>query len=278
MESKSGIFDARATVKEVGDGSGAGEFEAILSVPSLDRDGEVIDAKAFEPLPPEGIVIHKDHNFSVDSAVAWANVAYQGDQLVARGFFSSDPDSQIVRTKVKEGIIRTMSVGFMDATRKSVDGTPHITGGELLEASFVSVPSNRDAMILSAKSAVGAVESDRARHYKTLDGSLEQRTELLTQAIYSNHADAWYVRIVGTYDDSVIYRINDDATLQASYQFTDGALTLEAGAAVDVAEVLAPAKSAPVPDLAAAPAAADPAQVLTRTAVARAEADALSVL
>ena len=28
-----------------------GSFEVILSAPTLDRDGEVIDAEAFEPLP-----------------------------------------------------------------------------------------------------------------------------------------------------------------------------------------------------------------------------------
>jgi hypothetical protein len=41
----------------------------------------------------------------------------------------------------------------MAATRSDQDGIPHITGAELLEASFVSVPSNREAAILAVKSA-----------------------------------------------------------------------------------------------------------------------------
>lgn len=279
MDKKTGIFDARVVVKEIGDGpNGNGEFEAILSVPTLDRDGEVIDAKAFDPLPVDGIVIHKDHIFSVDTAVAWAGVSYEGDQLKARGYFSSDADSQVVRGKVREGIVRTMSVGFMDATRKSVDGTPHITQGELLEASFVSVPSNREATILSAKSAVAAVAAQGARSYKSLVGSYEERRDQLRDAIQSNHPDAWWVTVLATYDDTVVYQVDDETTYQASYMLSDGSLSLEAGEPVEVAEVLAPAKSAPDPEIAAAPAAVSPADVAVRLAVARAQADAASVL
>lgn len=281
METKSGIFDAAITVKDLGDGdSGNGEFEAVLSVPTLDRDGEVIDGKAFDPLPTDGIVIHKDHVMSVDSAVAWADVSYVGDQLIARGRYGSDPDSQVIRQKVNDRLIRTMSVGFMDATRKNVDGTPHITKGELLEASFVSVPSNRQAVILSAKSAAAAVENGKARTYKRLAGSHEERADQLRDAIQANHPDAWWVTVLATYDDSVVYQVDDETTYQASYMLSDGALSLDAGAPVEVAEVLAPAKSAPDPEnTAAAPApAVSPADVAVRVAVARAQADAASVL
>jgi hypothetical protein len=48
-----------------------------------------------------------------------------------------------------------MSVGFMAASREDRDGIPHITKAELLEASFVSVPSNREAAILAVKAATG---------------------------------------------------------------------------------------------------------------------------
>jgi HK97 family phage prohead protease len=140
------------TVKDAGEGKGHGEFEAILSAPTLDRDGEVVAPKAFDPLP-ESIVIHVDHAFGVKTAVARAVPRYEGDLLLARGFFGSDPDSQAVRQKVKDGIITTMSVGFMNAKREDVDGVPHVIKGELLEASFVSVPSNREALVLAAKAA-----------------------------------------------------------------------------------------------------------------------------
>lgn len=124
-----------------------GEFEAILSIPTVDRDGEVIDALAFEPLPAE-IPIHKFHDFS--SPVAIAVPYYDGEVLKAKGTFDPDPDSQSIRSKVGRSI-RFMSVGFMAASRAEVDGVPHISKAELLEASFVSIPSNREAAVLAVK-------------------------------------------------------------------------------------------------------------------------------
>jgi hypothetical protein len=142
-------------VKALADDDVNGEFEAVLSVPVVDRDGEVVDSRAFEPLPAE-IPIHKFHDFS--APVATAQPFYDGDVLKARGVFDPDPDSQLIRSKVGKSI-RYMSVGFMAATRSDVDGVPHITKAELLEASFVSVPSNREAAILAVK---GHTPSDPA--------------------------------------------------------------------------------------------------------------------
>lgn len=137
-------------VKALGDGDPNGEFEAVLSVPVVDRDGEVIDAGAFNPLPGE-IPIHKYHDFS--APVATAVPFYDGDLLKARGVFDPDPESQAIRQKVGRSI-RYMSVGFMAEPRvNDDDGVPHITRAELLEASFVSVPSNREAAILAVKAA-----------------------------------------------------------------------------------------------------------------------------
>lgn len=124
-----------------------GEFEAVLSVPVVDRDGEVVDAGCFNPLPAE-IPIHKYHDFS--APVATAVPFYDGDILKARGVFDPDSESQAIRQKVGRSI-RYMSVGFMAAERADRDGVPHITRAELLEASFVSVPSNREAAILAVK-------------------------------------------------------------------------------------------------------------------------------
>src|SRR5688572_12553488 len=145
MEKRVALFE----VKAIDGADPHGEFEAILSVPTVDRDGEVVDARCFEPLPAE-IPIHKFHDFS--SPVATATPFYEGDVLKARGTFDPDPESQSIRQKVGRSI-RYMSVGFMAATRADQDGVPHITRAELLEASFVSVPSNREAAILAVKSA-----------------------------------------------------------------------------------------------------------------------------
>lgn len=141
-EKRIALFEVKAVA-----GTKDGEFEAVLSVPVVDRDGEIVDAGAFDPLPTE-IPIHKFHDFS--APVATAQPYYDGDVLKARGTFDPDAESQAIRSKVGKSI-RYMSVGFMAASRTEVDGVPHITRAELLEASFVSVPSNREAAILAVK-------------------------------------------------------------------------------------------------------------------------------
>jgi len=150
MEKRIALFEVKSL--EANDPNG--EFEAILSMPTLDRDGEVIDAKAFEPLPAT-IPIHAFHDFS--SPVAVATPFYDGDILKGSGVFDPDPAAQTLRSKVGRSV-RFMSVGFMATTRKDVDGVPHITKAELLEASFVSVPSNREAAILAVKAHRDAFE------------------------------------------------------------------------------------------------------------------------
>lgn len=154
-----------ADIKEVvvpgGDDSDLkdGEFEAILSMPTVDRDGEVIDSRAFEPLP-DHLTIDIDHEMSVLSTVASGVPRYEGDILKFRGNWASTSVAQDVRALVMDGHIRKMSVAFMNAHREDNedDGRVHITSAELLNAAIVPIPSNREASILAAKAAKAAAE------------------------------------------------------------------------------------------------------------------------
>lgn len=128
-----------------------GGFDVVLSSPSLDRDGEIIDAKVFDPLP-EHITFDIDHGMSTATTVGSGKPFYDGDVLRVKGTFSSIPRAQEVRTLVREGHIKTTSVAFMGAEREEKDGVTHITKAELLNGAFVAIPSNRDALVLSAKS------------------------------------------------------------------------------------------------------------------------------
>lgn len=139
---------AVADVKVAESDNPSGEFEVILSAETLDRDGEIIDAKAFDPLP-DSIPFHAFHDFH--DPIGRAAPYYDGDVLKARGVFASTDRAQEIRTLVTEGVIGHTSVGFMAAVRKENEDTPHVTSGELLEGSFVSVPSNREAAVLAAK-------------------------------------------------------------------------------------------------------------------------------
>lgn len=135
-----------------------GEFDVILSAPTLDRDGEIIDGKVFNPLP-EHITFDIDHGMSTASTVGSGRPYYDGDVLRVKGTFSSRPLAQEVRTLVREGHIRSTSVAFLAAERTEKDGVTHIVKAELLNGAFVAIPSNRDALILSAKSYLEKTDS-----------------------------------------------------------------------------------------------------------------------
>lgn len=151
-EAKAGILNADIKTTD----PMAGTFEAILSAPTLDRDGEVIDARAFHPLP-DHIPIDIDHGMSTASIVGSGTPYYDGDTLMFRGSFASTALGQEVRTLVTEGHVRKMSVAFRQAVREVDEktGQTHIRSGELLNAAIVPIPSNREASILVAK-ALGA--------------------------------------------------------------------------------------------------------------------------
>lgn len=138
--------------------SPTGSFEAILSVPVKDRDGEVIDAGAFNPLPAH-MPIDLDHAMTVEKTVASGRPFYDGDVLKFEGTWASHPLAQMVRGLVDEGHIRTMSVAYMGARYEvdEKDGLPHLRSAELLNAGVVGIPSNREALITASKSYQTAV-------------------------------------------------------------------------------------------------------------------------
>jgi HK97 family phage prohead protease len=178
-----------AEVKAVEGKAMNGEFEAVISAPTLDRDGEVIDTRAFEPLPAS-IPIHAFHDFH--DPVGRAAPYYDASGVLrARGTYASTPRAQEIRTLVAEGVIGHMSVGFMGATRDEKDGQVHITGAELLEASFVSVPSNREAALTLAKEYV---EKAGARNSATDAERLQAIHDLATangaKCVSPDEADA----------------------------------------------------------------------------------------
>lgn len=143
--------EAIATVKDVATKSPQGEFEIVMSTDSVDRDGEIIAKGAFDPLP-ESIPVHAFHDFNDPIGRAVPGYDTQG-RLVGRGFYASTDRAQEIRQLVAEGVIGHTSVGFMAAEREKGEGDiPTITAAELLEVSFVSVPSNRDARVLASKS------------------------------------------------------------------------------------------------------------------------------
>lgn len=141
--------------------SETGGYDIVLSMPTVDRDGEIIDARAFEPLPADRIAIDVDHGMTVLTTVGSGVAEYEGDILMLRDFrFATTPLGKDVQTLVDEGHVSKMSVAFMDAIREvdEADGKPHVRKAELLNAAIVAIPSNREASILAAKAAIALTD------------------------------------------------------------------------------------------------------------------------
>lgn len=259
---------------EDADGDPNGEFDVILSAPTLDRDGEIVDSKIFEPLP-EHLTFDIDHGMSTATTVGSGVPEYLTDgRLRVKGTYSSIPRAQEVRTLVREGHIRTTSVAFMGAVREEKDGVPHIVKAELLNGAFVPIPSNRDSVVLSAKSYAEAVKAGarnstkdserlqsihdlavengatcvtveaekaasstvvRKAHGMTANDLREALDSALRESYGAEDTHVW----VRDYDDSwVVYEVSqpDEYTLfRETYAVTDGVVSL----AGDQSEVVA---------------------------------------
>jgi hypothetical protein len=149
-----------ATIEDAGDSAEKpfGGFVAVASTPSLDRDGDQIGTEEWLDLP-EHITIDSDHGMSVGTTIGSARPFFDAEgRLMIDAAFSSIDRAQEVRTLIKEGHIRTVSVAFL-TDRSKKDGTPR---RELLNVGVVAIPSNRDAVILDAKAAKAESVSDAA--------------------------------------------------------------------------------------------------------------------
>jgi hypothetical protein len=148
-----------------------GSFDVILSAPTEDRDGETLLPGEWKTPLPDRITFDADHGMSVASTVG-SGVPSLNDagELVVSGTYSSLPRAQEVRTLVNEGHINTTSVAFMSEKSTAKGGKQTVTR-ELLNGAFVSVPSNREALVLSSKSGARNSKTD-AGHIQTAHDSL----------------------------------------------------------------------------------------------------------
>jgi hypothetical protein len=86
------------TLKAVDTAEGTGEFEAILSTSSEDRDGEVIASGAFDPLP-ESIPVYYQHDWQQKALPIGRGTPFydEAGSLRIKGYYGSDERAQAVR-------------------------------------------------------------------------------------------------------------------------------------------------------------------------------------
>lgn len=169
-----------ATIKALETDNPNGEFEAILSTSTPDREGESIAAGAFDPLPAS-MPLYVQHDWMEKALPIGRGVpSYVGDMLTIKGTFASTPRAQEVRSLVNEGVIDSMSVGFLNGKRKSIGGQKTVTKGEAFEASFTGVPVNPTATVLASKALAGVKAG--ARNSSTDQGYIQQAHDSLVSA------------------------------------------------------------------------------------------------
>lgn len=257
-----------------------GTFEAILSAPTKDRDGETLLPEEWKQPLPDHITVDIDHQMTVAGTIGSAKpwIDEKGNLRIS-GTFASTTKAQEVRTLMQEGHINRTSVAFMSERTKK-DGVTTVTR-EVLNAAIVAIPANREAVVLSAKGLKAGARNSQsdlehiqaihdhavalgadtgtadAKSYrpagtveKAVAGSYEQRQRAVYDALdvaYRTDQDGKYVYAypTATFDTTVVYRVSGDTDQvgqwQADYTLNDdGTVTLGTPARVNLVEQIVP--------------------------------------
>lgn len=134
-----------------------GTFRVVATDETKDRDGDIITLDGWEiENYLKNPVILANHYYSIENIIGKATKIYaQNNQIIVEGIFSkSNPLGVLAQRLYEEGMLKTVSVGFIGKERQG----EKITKKELLELSFVAVPSNPSAVSLDAKLYEEAIE------------------------------------------------------------------------------------------------------------------------
>lgn len=239
---------AIATVKDTSKDAETfpGTFEVVLSTPEVDRDGESIAVKAFEPLPPH-MSFDIDHGMSVATTVGSGIPRYEGDELKVSGTWSSLPLAQQTRTLVREGHIKYTSVAFMGAEYETKEGVPTIVKAEILNGAFTPIPSNRGAVVVEAKNFVDEKVPNVRPMFKGHGLTASVLSLAIEKAIEEAHGGERVYTFLRDYTDewavfSVYSMKTPNRMLQQNYEVTGN----EAKMTGDAVEVIAKVVYEPV--------------------------------
>jgi len=158
----------------------AGTFEVIASTDVLDREGERIDQSGWEldNYKKNPVILWGHDIFALPIGKA-TDIKVEDGSLIMSGEFASkeaNPMAEQVRLLFDEGILKTVSVGFIPKEREG----DTIIKAELLEVSFVPVPANPDALALAVSKNLdmrlfSSPSSKSSEDGQVVDGELKAR-------------------------------------------------------------------------------------------------------
>jgi HK97 family phage prohead protease len=141
-----------------------------------DRDGDYVMEGAFDSSLArfkENPVMLVDHNRSVPAlAGSYSSVTVNKNGLALTGNVSDSPDMRHVRFLIKEGHLRTLSMGGFFFYADDFKGIKEV---DLHEVSLVAIPSNPDAVFQSRSLTVEDVAEATKTHAKRHSGEVRQK-------------------------------------------------------------------------------------------------------
>lgn len=173
-------FQADVEIKDVNDDTNT--VTGIASTPDVDQSNDQFTkgawTKSLKEKVPQGLVKFLDsHGGGIgvsSSDVAGTVVEAEGRQgnLWFQAELSDAPDVQSLKTKIKEGHLDKLSVGFRPHETEEENGIRKIKQAELVEISVVPFPDNRNTEITNYKSMqndfIKMTPKQRAQAVKTL--------------------------------------------------------------------------------------------------------------
>jgi hypothetical protein len=123
-----------------------GTFLVELTNESLDRDGDILKGDEWETPLPQQITFVNDHTHKMASVVGSATPELVDGKVICKGEWAATQNAQDTRKVIKH--VPYVSVAY----REKRDRKAGTISRELINGSFVVVPANTKAGVLSSKS------------------------------------------------------------------------------------------------------------------------------
>jgi HK97 family phage prohead protease len=130
----------------------------VISTNEEDRYGEVVDQKSwdFKSYLKNPLVLWGHDSYEPENVLGSGSdlaISKDGSQTTARLTFAADINekARLVWDLIKRGILRTVSVGFINHSFEVENDIPVLKDNELLEISVVPIPANSGAVALGLK-------------------------------------------------------------------------------------------------------------------------------
>ncbi len=236
---------------------GEGTFEALVAVfGNIDLAGDRIVKGAFadslkaweakgRPIP---VVFSHDWQ-NLDAHIGEVLEARETDEglHVKAQLDMEDPAASKVFRLMKRGTLVEFSFAYDVVEEKLQNGANELLKLDVIEVGPTLKGMNPATQLLGVKSTAADMAARLpASRKQAVAGSFEERRELISAALWAQYADQdrYWIWVMATFDDSAIYRVEDEegavSYRQVDYTLEDGELALGEERDVQLQTVIVP--------------------------------------